>query len=95
MMARRRRRQRNLLTSLLKTPMRKKVAAAQRRTKWPLPWRLSSMTSFDVENIGTQSQEKDNKKNQPQSPDKWYLKILFFCLGISVYLRCMSHECVL
>lgn len=48
MAKRKRRRQKNLLMSLLKTPTRKKVAAARKQMKWPLPWKQSSMTSFDM-----------------------------------------------
>lgn len=50
----------NLLTSLPKIPTRKKAGAAQKRMKWPLPWRRSSMTLFDVENKRTRT--RDNKK---------------------------------
>lgn len=57
---RRRRSLTNLLTSLPKILTRKKAGAAQKRMKWQLPWRQSSMTLFDVKNKRTRT--RDNKK---------------------------------
>lgn len=68
----RRRRRRSLLTSLRKTPTRKKVAVARKQMKWPLPWRPSSMTSFNVENKWTQNRHIQGtiwiKNNNPRPP---------------------------
>lgn len=79
-------RQKNLLTSLPKTPMRKKEAAVRRRMRWPLPWRRSSMTLCELENERTHLQEKDNEKSA-QSPQQVVPKNPIFLLWRRRVLR--------